>query len=153
MSKRRASTEKTTGRSHSSSTAWSAESHLRFLSKRYRKLTATDWNLWFGSNQPQTIWSYLVQLKQDNYVLQRIPKCGIFSVHLKAYTFPRHFIEKSNHRNSHSLSDRQWITGEAIGRILQSTDIRVFFNSPNTIWRYMGSEIDTISFVNHGESE
>ncbi len=108
----------------------------------------TNVETWFGHISFN--WSRITMFYR---AFRKKQKCGIFSVHLKAYTFPRHFIEKSNHRNCHSSSDRQWITGEAIRLIFKSTDIRIFFNSPNTIWRYMGSEIDTISFVNHGDAE
>ncbi len=41
-------------------------------------------------------------------------------------------------------------TGEAIKRIPQRADIRVFFNSPNTIGRFLGNEKNKIPTINRG---
>ncbi len=41
--------------------------------------------------------------------------------------------------------------GEAIKRILQRVDIRVVFNSRNTIDRFLGNEKDKIPTINRGD--
>ncbi len=40
---------------------------------------------------------------------------------------------------------------EAIKRILQRVDIRIFFNSPNTIGRFLGNEKEKITIINRGD--
>ncbi len=128
-----------------------------FMSKVYRKPTATDRFLRFDSHHPLTVKRGLIKClttrarklcsteESEKAEIRHISKA------LQCNNYPRHFIQKCIHRTNPS-SERQWITSikllyeprtdEAIKRILQRAGIRVFFNSLNTIGRFLGNEKD-----------
>ncbi len=131
-----------------------------FTSKVYRKTTATNRFLRFDSHHPLTVKRGLIKClttrarklcsteESEKAEIRHISKA------LQCNNYPRHFIQKCIHRKNPSSSERQWITtiklsheprtGEAIKRILQCVDICVFFNSPNTIGRFLDNEKNKI---------
>ncbi len=129
--------------------------NILMVYKKIRSQCTSVWDIW----STRLIWS-----EQENCALQRNPKKAKIQHISKAFqcnNHPWHFIQKSIHRTIPSSSERQRVTsiklpyepgtGEAIKRILQRVGIRVLFNSPNTIGRFLGSEINKIPTINRGD--